>query len=287
MRRLSTCALATLVLAVAVPVVAGVFTTPASAAPATAAASVVVPSFESRLLSLTNADRARAGLAALRSSAALVSIARSWSAQMAATGQLAHNPSLASQVRGWSMLGENAAMAWSSDQAEQLFMASPGHRANILQPQYNWVGIGVVKAPNGDYWFTVDFEQGAGYVPPVHRGSSHPVAHHTPVPQAAWVRSAAAGRASRSATRTAVPKARTATVPAVAAPGPSWPAAVATAARLTSMDARAEAAGSATLPRTAGPDPSSGMLGALLAWVGLGVAGLVSVALALRRAAGG
>jgi Cysteine-rich secretory protein family len=284
MRRLTTCAMAALVLSLAVPVFAGVYSTPASAAPATAAASVVVPSFESRLLSLTNADRARAGLAALRSSAALVSIARSWSAHMAATGQLAHNPSLASQVRGWSMLGENAAMAWSSDQAEQLFMASPGHRANILQPQYNWVGIGVVKAPNGDYWFTVDFEQAAGYAPPVHRSSSNPVVHRTPVRQAAWVRSAAAGRASRSATRTAVPKARTATV---APPGPSSPAAVATAARLTSVDARAEAAVSAALPRAAGPDPSGRILGALLAWVALGVAGLGSVALALRRAAGG
>ena len=242
-----------------------------------------MPSFESRLLSLTNADRARAGLAPLQSSATLVSIARSWSAHMAATGQLGHNPSLASQVSGWSTLGENVAMAWSSDQAEQLFMASAGHRANILQPRYNWVGIGVVVATDGSYWFTVDFEQAAGYAPHAPRVTpAHGVSHSTSARKAASVRTAAAGRASRSAPRTAVPKVR-AIVRASATPTAS-PAAMATAARLTSMDARAESVEAAALPRPAAPDGSGGTLGVLLACGALGMAGLGGVRLAIRRA---
>jgi uncharacterized protein YkwD len=58
-------------------------------------------------------------------------------------------------------MGENLAMAPSVRQAQDLLMASPPHRENILKPEYDRVGIGVVVAPNGERWFTEDFAGGA------------------------------------------------------------------------------------------------------------------------------
>lgn len=226
-RRMGATALALAVLGLVLPVAAGARLSPASAA---------VPSFESQLLSLTNADRAKARLTPLASSSTLVSIARTWSTHMAATGTLGHNPSLASQVSGWSSLGENAAGRVSSAaQAESLFMGSSGHRANILQPKYNRVGIGVARAADGTYWVTVDFEQSAGYTPkaaaPVKHTSSTSTVRTTRRSSAsassAAARAAAAARAGRSATR----------VPLVRPAGPALDAAlVARAAHLAGQD---------------------------------------------------
>ncbi len=42
------------------------------------------------------------------------------------------------------MMGENIAKAYSAAYAQMLFMNSPGHRANILRPNYTNIGVGVV-----------------------------------------------------------------------------------------------------------------------------------------------
>jgi uncharacterized protein YkwD len=174
------------------------------------AAAASEPSVESQLLSLTNAARTSAGLPALRTSSSLTSIARSWSNHMAATHSLVHNPSLGSQVSGWRQVGENIAMAWSASQAQSLFMGSSGHRANILNRGYNYVGIGVTKASDGSLWFTVDFMQSASYTPPAKaapKPAPKPAAQttHRSTPTST-TRQAAASRATRSTVRTA-PKA--------------------------------------------------------------------------------
>jgi hypothetical protein len=76
------------------------------------------------------------------------------------------------------MIGENVAEAGSAAQAQSLFMSSSEHRANILEKLYNRVGIGVVRASDGTLWFTVDFEQTAGYQPP----APHQPVPHRPTP---------------------------------------------------------------------------------------------------------
>jgi Cysteine-rich secretory protein family len=285
-RSVRTSVLATVLAAMAAPVLAGALAAPASAS---------VPSIESQLLSLTNHDRAKHGLAPLQSSSTLVSIARSWSNHMASTGQLAHNPSLASQVSGWSSLGENAAVAASAAQAEGLFMASAGHRANILQAKYNRIGIGVTVGKNGNYWFTVDFEQTAGYHAPA-ASAPRPVKHTTTshvthTSSAAAARAARAARTSRSAVRAPV----TATGPAVLVASPS----AALTARLAALDARsptsgAVLAGPVTPPASLGPGRDASAV-SLVVVGGLAVTLLAGLATArparvrnpFRRAAGG
>jgi uncharacterized protein YkwD len=255
-----------LLLSVAVPLTGQVLHASASAAMSgstSASTSVATSTVESQLLSLTNSARVHAGWPALTSSPALVAVARSWSSHMAATGQLTHDPSLATRVAGWSSLAENIAQAASAAQAQALFMGSPDHRVNLLDAHFNRVGIGVAKAADGSLWFTVDFEQTSGYVPPA--------AGTTPVPHAAKklsprpptrtstalaARLAAANRANRSLVRGALPTGlRSAGAPSSAAG--AYAAAV--AARAARLD-RAELASSpAAAPGAAlGEDPSAG-----------------------------
>jgi len=122
-------------------------------------ADAALASAESQLVSLTNSARARAGLPALRTSSTLTAVARKWSDRMAASGTLGHNPSLGSQVSGWRRIAENVGMAGSVARVQELFMGSSGHRANILNPAYDRVGVGVTRTSSGTYWVTVDFIQ--------------------------------------------------------------------------------------------------------------------------------
>lgn len=64
--------------------------------------------------------------------------------RMARRGYIYHSSSLTSGISGgWSYIGENVAMAGSVDQAQVALEASPGHYANMTNPAYNQVGIGV------------------------------------------------------------------------------------------------------------------------------------------------
>jgi hypothetical protein len=85
---------------------------------------------------------------------------------MSVTGVLAHNDlyfSPATQAAlGCTARGENVAFTGSVEAANYEFMNSPGHRANILDPRFTDVGIGVVPALGGGIWVTEDFVQSAG-----------------------------------------------------------------------------------------------------------------------------
>jgi uncharacterized protein YkwD len=43
---------------------------------------------------------------------------------------------------GWRKLGENIGYGPSIDAVQATYMASPPHRANILDPQFNRIGTG-------------------------------------------------------------------------------------------------------------------------------------------------
>lgn len=132
-----------------------------------AQASEGLPDVEGAFIEAINASRAEEGLAPLVANAELTDIARAWSSQMQAAGQLGHNPDYSAQYTGdWNRMGENVGYTtWpGADPMEivprlhQAFMDSPGHRANIVGG-YNQLGVGVVMA--GDtLWVTVNFLQG-------------------------------------------------------------------------------------------------------------------------------
>ena len=106
-----------------------------------------------------NELRASQGLPALAVEVRLVEIARAWSGEMAAANSLSHNPNLASQApSNWQRLGENVGFGGSVDTIHRALVNSPGHYANMVNPHFNYVGIGVVRS--GDrVWVTQVFMQ--------------------------------------------------------------------------------------------------------------------------------
>ena len=98
-----------------------------------------VNGYEAALIRYVNAARQAHGIPALTNAVGTNDLARRWAARMAGTSVLAHNPSLTSQLPGagspsWRVVAENVgyASACSPKQLFDAYMASSGHRANIL-----------------------------------------------------------------------------------------------------------------------------------------------------------
>ena len=111
-----------------------------------------------------NQDRANAGLPGLVHSPKLENLAGNWAWQMAVDNSLHHqnlsNVLYSSDFSHFSTLGENIIVApgnMSPGQLEAAWMNSAPHRANVLNRNYNVVGIGVFYGPDGRVWSVVDF----------------------------------------------------------------------------------------------------------------------------------
>jgi uncharacterized protein YkwD len=119
---------------------------------------------EWRLFSLINQERFKEGLSPLELDARLSRAARKHSQLMAQDESLSHQfdgeEALPVRFRDEHIRcdhdGENVALDSDLAVAHTMLMQSPPHRANILSPQFNAVGIGVVKS--GDLlYITEDF----------------------------------------------------------------------------------------------------------------------------------
>lgn len=143
-----------------------------SSAPATPrvvhAPRVALSALEGGVLQQLNEIRAQHGLVALKINAALTDSADQHSREMATDGYFAHNSVdgtvfwkriqkwYAGTGHGFWSVGEN--LLWSSPDVDapdalQLWMNSPEHRANILDPSWREIGISAlhVAAAPGTY----------------------------------------------------------------------------------------------------------------------------------------
>ena len=120
------------------------------------------PQAEQQLLDLANQDRVRAGAPRLTLDSGLSKAARAHAEAMFAARQLSHQfqgePSLPQRLAvvahtPLDQEGENVALDFDAAQAEQHLMLSPPHRANLLNPAYNVIGLGVVRS--GDRLYIV------------------------------------------------------------------------------------------------------------------------------------
>lgn len=110
-----------------------------------------------QVLALINAERARGGCSALTTDQKLTAAAQSHSRDMASNNFFDHRGSTGSMVGdrvtavsySWRSVGENIAAGYG-DAAEVVagWMASPGHRASILNCAYVHTGIGYLHDPN-------------------------------------------------------------------------------------------------------------------------------------------
>ncbi|MEU6272963.1 CAP domain-containing protein [Streptomyces populi] len=132
---------------------------PTTTAPAAGTATPAV----ARVVALVNSERAKAGCSPVALNAKLSQAAQAHSADMASHNTMSHTGSDGSDpgqriTRAgylWSTYGENVAYGYSTpEQVMAGWMASAGHKRNILDCGFKEIGVGVAQP--GNYW-TQDF----------------------------------------------------------------------------------------------------------------------------------
>lgn len=108
------------------------------------------------ILQQTNAQRAAYGLAPLTLAPWMNRRGQACSEQQAEQRRMAHCSAPASFGRAWA---ENVASGQHSERVVAAWMASPGHRANILNPRYSEMGVGFAMDSSGRTYFTQNFRQ--------------------------------------------------------------------------------------------------------------------------------
>jgi uncharacterized protein YkwD len=137
-------------------------------APLPAAAALDPTASLARVLELTNQERHKAGVPPLAVSSELSNAAQAYSVVLATSDCFAHTcgpvPDVAERAgqagyHGWTAIGENIGAGYPTPEAVVAgWMASPGHRQNLLSPSYREIGIGLATGGDryGTFW-TQDF----------------------------------------------------------------------------------------------------------------------------------
>jgi uncharacterized protein YkwD len=107
---------------------------------------------EQQMFTMVNKERTSRSFSALTFSEDLAKVARLHCKDMFARGYFSHNTPegfspfdrMAQSNISFNYAGENLALAPNTDLAMQGLMQSPGHKANILEINFNKVGIGVI-----------------------------------------------------------------------------------------------------------------------------------------------
>jgi len=121
---------------------------------------------EQYLFSAANAERAQRGLQPLQWDETLHRAAQRHVSQMAARESISHQypGELDLEGRGhaagakFTVISENVAEAWSAPEIHDAWMHSPGHRANLLDPRVNSIGISVMRR-GGQLYAVEDFDR--------------------------------------------------------------------------------------------------------------------------------
>jgi len=139
-------------------------TAPAST-PSSSQSSNRLSADEQQAFDLLNADRKANKLPPLKLNLAVSAVAQRHAQDEISRNFFAHNnpdgqsPFDRMRAAGisYSYAGENLAINQNVTAAEQAFMNSPGHRANILNANYTEVGIGVRYSPKGSVYVVQNF----------------------------------------------------------------------------------------------------------------------------------
>ncbi len=144
--------------------------TPTPSAAPTATPTSQGNSFESEVFKLVNQERIKAGLDLLSNDTRLTSSARKHSEDMAQQNFFSHRsldgrtPGDRIKAEGYSgfTYGENIAAGFSTPESVmEAWMNSPGHRANILNPDFCDIGVGYAEGGNFRHYWTQNFGCGA------------------------------------------------------------------------------------------------------------------------------
>jgi uncharacterized protein YkwD len=122
---------------------------------------------ERAIFDLVNDERRERGLEPFAWDDDLAGLAREWSRSMADDGNLEHQDSQAmlEAAEGLTAVGENIFRATGPVPASTIhvgWMRSDGHRANVLRPAFDRLGVGVHCAEDGAVWATQRFGRTSG-----------------------------------------------------------------------------------------------------------------------------
>jgi uncharacterized protein YkwD len=127
------------------------------------------------MLALHNTDRAKLGIVRLAPNDKLAAVARRTVDDCAAHRNLSHTTSdgkdaaerISEAGYAWSWCGENLDEGPSTPAgAFAAWLASPPHRANILNPQFTEAGFATATDSNGMTYWCADFGRPASLEPP-------------------------------------------------------------------------------------------------------------------------
>ena len=137
---------------------------PSSPNPATpytngSGSSTALAQVEGEIFSLVNSERIKNGLSPLTQNAALANVARRKSQNMGDKGYFGHTAPDGTTTADWlkneghffTAWGENIADFGANATAAEImngWMNSPGHRANILKPDFTLLGVGIYVINN-------------------------------------------------------------------------------------------------------------------------------------------
>lgn len=112
---------------------------------------------EQEFVAAINELRVSEGLRPFEVHGELVAKARSWSATMSDEGRIWHSDLFDAITVRWRLLGENVGMGGSVRALHDAFVASPSHYKNLVDPGFEYVGVGVIVAPDGTLFVTEEF----------------------------------------------------------------------------------------------------------------------------------
>jgi uncharacterized YkwD family protein len=127
--------------------------------PTTPQTTSTLSAYEQKVVDLTNQERAKNGLPALKVDLTLSKMAREKSRDMSANDYFSHtSPTYGSPFDmmkkygiSYRYAGENIAMGQRTpEEVVKAWMNSEGHRKNILSSNFNYIGVGFVS--EGNYW---------------------------------------------------------------------------------------------------------------------------------------
>jgi uncharacterized protein YkwD len=96
------------------------------------------------VISLINQSRAAAGIGALRENGALNNKADAWAQHLRDICSLEHSRLADGAPPEWLKLGENVGFGGTIAQVHEAYLNSPGHKANIMDRSFNYVGAAAV-----------------------------------------------------------------------------------------------------------------------------------------------
>ncbi|MDH3705604.1 MAG: CAP domain-containing protein [Acidimicrobiia bacterium] len=150
----------------ALVIIATVVATLVSPVGPAAAAAPPLSETEQAMVTEINQTRAAAGSGPLVVHLELSALSRGWAQTMADNNNLVHASPITEGFNDpWLKMGENIGYAWSVESMMDAFRNSPGHYANLIDPDYTHVGVGVVWK-GSQLWTTHRFFESPTPPPP-------------------------------------------------------------------------------------------------------------------------